>query len=558
MSGYDFGALCEGDAGRLERNREWNNFFGELIRNQPGVRSLGSLHRRRFWEEMAKCTAVLYPTDTPEVNCMIALEAQALGVPMVTTDDFALRETLGFKPTRVQAPWGTPNYVTEFVAATVRLVKDPEFAEEARKAGARHVSRETHSWDAIAEAWEALFHDEVTRRLAFHSSPKVSALVLVRRGQEMLERCLTSVSEIAGEVIVGDARPAETREREPLKLPEPGAFPGCRVTPIEFTDCAQARNELASHAIGEFFLSLDADEVLMTPELLREAIDDNVFFDAFRIECSVKNPGMQLPPAIRCFRHETPEGPLKWFGCCYESVGHAPNQPPLRCRPLDGVSIRLDDPGAPLFRGCLDDDELIQLMIRDRRENSGRIQGYLMGMLHYLALARQEQFANQGMTTIAHRCLNDCFEIWMRQGATWSGIDRETGFQLSRKALALLVEFDGRLRLTRRSPVEASYSVNFKRGSRSKPARVSGSMFFADVGEFQRYVNEAIADASPELEDQLQFPPAPITECGTIQGARRPLPIEWFGLARSGGLLAVPGGEAENTSGRPFAEGKIG
>jgi glycosyltransferase involved in cell wall biosynthesis len=178
VSGYDFGALCQGDGGRLERNREWNNFFGELIRNQPGVRSLGSLHRRRFWEEMAKCTAVLYPTDTPEVNCMIALEAQALGVPMVTTDDFALRETLGFKPTRVQAPWGTPNYVTEFVAATVRLVQDPEFAEEARKAGARHVSRETHSWDAIAEAWEALFHDEVTRRLAFHSSPKVSALVL--------------------------------------------------------------------------------------------------------------------------------------------------------------------------------------------------------------------------------------------------------------------------------------------------------------------------------------------------------------------------------------------
>ena len=181
-----------------------------------------------------------------------------------------------------------------------------------------------------------------------------------------------------------------------------------------------------------------------------------------------------------------------------------------------------------------------------------------MGMLHYLALARQEQFANQGMTTIAHRCLNDCFEIWMRQGATWSGIDRETGFQLSRKALALLAEFDGRLRLTRRSPVEASYFVNIKRGSRSKPARVSGSMFFADVGEFQRYVNEAIADASPELEDQLQFAPAPITECGTIQGARRPLPVEWFGLARSGGLPAVPGGEAENISGRLCAKGKTG
>jgi hypothetical protein len=55
-------------------------------------------------EEMARCTAVLYPTETPEVNCMIALEAQALGA-MVTTDDFALRETLASN--RQGGTWGT-------------------------------------------------------------------------------------------------------------------------------------------------------------------------------------------------------------------------------------------------------------------------------------------------------------------------------------------------------------------------------------------------------------------------------------------------------------------
>jgi glycosyltransferase involved in cell wall biosynthesis len=162
LSGYDIRALCESDALRLERNRERNHYFGELARNRPGVRPLGSLQPPPLLGSQ-DCTAVLYPTETPEVNCMIAPEAQALGVPMVTTDDFALRETVGFKPTRVHAPWGTADYVAEFVATTVRLVDDPEFAEEARKAGLRHVSRETHSWDAIAEAWEALFQDELTR-----------------------------------------------------------------------------------------------------------------------------------------------------------------------------------------------------------------------------------------------------------------------------------------------------------------------------------------------------------------------------------------------------------
>lgn len=507
LAGYDIRARCEEDPTRIAPSREWNRYFDHLAGQQPGVRSLGSLSRRRFWEAMADCTALLYPTDTPEVNCMIALEAQALGVPMVTTDDFALRETLGFKPTRVKAPWGTSEYVAEFVETTLRLVEDRAFASEARTAGFAHVSPATHSWDAIAVQWETLFQAELENPVVVKKAPKLSVLILVRRGEEMLLKSLPSICGIADEVIIGDARPTEVLQGKAL---ETGiCAPICKTVTIKFIDCAQARNDMAGYAVGEYILSMDAGEVLAQPDLLREAVEMNVFFDAFKIDCAVPN-AIQWPAEVRCFRRETPEGLLRWFGCCYESVGYEANVPPLRCREVAGVAMRLEDPVAPLFRGCVDENESEWLMAEDRRKNPGRMRGYLMRMLHALANARRELSRHGGMTRAAQDSLNDCIEIWRCQETTWREGERETAFQWSREALALLAQFAGRLRATRRRPLEATYSFELKRGKRSQPVGASERLHFVDVAELQRFLNERIARTAPELNEQLQDAPLPI------------------------------------------------
>ena len=63
-----------------------------------------------------------------------------------------------------------------------------------------------------------------------------------------------------------------------------GPLPLRRIVDIPFEDFAQARNALARHADGDYIFWQDADEVLVNGAQLRAWIDDNVFFDAFKIE----------------------------------------------------------------------------------------------------------------------------------------------------------------------------------------------------------------------------------------------------------------------------------
>lgn len=185
------------DLRQPDRVLEHNRLCDELIRRSPGVHQIGPLTRRRLWQELAAADAVLYPTDFPESSCMVALEAQALGVPIVTTGRFALAETVGFRETSIIEPWRSPAYVRSFAEAAARLVEDTDFARRASEAGRRHVTRESHSWEAIARSWDATFHRlfrerferckaGVLRRL-LRDSDVIAARRLVDREPEALQ-----------------------------------------------------------------------------------------------------------------------------------------------------------------------------------------------------------------------------------------------------------------------------------------------------------------------------------------------------------------------------------
>ncbi len=153
---YDMSTFPE--PARLARARAAEKVYDRLARASRGVRRIGPLRRCELWREMSRADCVLYPTDTHEVSCMVALEAQALGVPIVTTARFALPETIAFHDGLVASPWGTPAYRDEFAAKVFRFVEDRDFARRAREAGRAHVAPGSHSWDAIARSWTDLFH----------------------------------------------------------------------------------------------------------------------------------------------------------------------------------------------------------------------------------------------------------------------------------------------------------------------------------------------------------------------------------------------------------------
>jgi len=85
----------------------------------------------------------------------------------------------------------------------------------------------------------------------------VSLCMMVKDEEGNLPRCLDSVRDLAGELIVVDTG---STDRTPLIATRYGAD----VIPFDFTiiDFAAARNHAIAHASGRWILMLDADEIL--------------------------------------------------------------------------------------------------------------------------------------------------------------------------------------------------------------------------------------------------------------------------------------------------------
>lgn len=466
VSSYDLGPLRVSDA--------LSDFYrqcSELIAESPGVLALGSLDRRSFWSELASCKAVLYPTNFPEISCMVALEAQAMGVPIVTTGRFALAETVGFEETLISEPWGSSGYVQGFVAKVRRIVEDPDFRRQATEAGRRHISRASHSWDAVAKDWTQFFDRKLTE-----CSPtnKISATILVKNEEAHIRRCVESFEDFVDEIIVGDTGSTDLTlailesmgfSEHPATTP-PGGGPPRRWVRIDFEDFAQARNDLSSFATGDYIYWQDADEVLVGGEGLRAWVDQNVYFDAFAIEQRHVMLDMAMPPdkPLRCFRPRTADGPLKWVGCVHELVEHGVNRPPRRAMNLADVFV--------VHTGYLYEDLRFEkaaernwrLAAKDRRDNPERFMGYIFGIREFLNLAKWEVAEAGQMTHKAYRCLNLGFEIWQRTVSRYPRRYREIGFEYSRDILEMLARFGLALRSTGQVPIEVDFAFAARRG----------------------------------------------------------------------------------------------
>jgi len=120
-----------------------------------GVTFTGRLGKRRLVEEMQRASILLYPNNFQETFCLTALEAQAAGLPIVSSQ-------LGALPTTVHPDAclllpghpSTPDYQARFVAAAADLLHDPIRRARMAQAGIAHAS--LHDWHAVATAWQRL------------------------------------------------------------------------------------------------------------------------------------------------------------------------------------------------------------------------------------------------------------------------------------------------------------------------------------------------------------------------------------------------------------------
>gem|GEM_PF-1201966 len=571
-----------------------------LLRGSRGITSCGALTRREFWSTLIGCRALIYPGDSAETSCMVALEAQALGVPVVTSARFALTETVAFQDTLVAEPWGTDAYVDSFVAKVCRLLADETFDRAAREAGRRHVIRESHSWDAIAARWsehfEQLFaHRFATRKAGILRSllhtgsledatnlaasepphlldpadladlqaltpirrvddqarlgaeltrtrprPKISATLLVKNEEAHLRRCLESISDIADEIIIGDTGSTDRT----LSIAEEMGFVrtcGCdpdvarlrrRIVAVTFNDFAQARNDLARHATGDYILWQDADEVLIHPDRVRPWIDDNVYYEGFCWEQRHALVDGQIAPdrPIRCFRRETEAGSLRWFGCIHEVVEYELNRGPTRILPI--TEVYLAHVGY-LFEALRIDKSIVRnlpLLVRDRIENPDRSLGYVLGLREYMSLANLEiEQAGGAMTRKAYRYLEYGFEVWDQHIRQLSEPYRRVAYGYYQEILSKLAHFRLPLRKTGCIPFRADVSISTGHvGGQGVNGNISA--LFSSLDELKEAAETNLRAAGEWITGQTLPPPAAIEIESTPRWLQVDLPPALFGL----------------------------
>jgi glycosyltransferase involved in cell wall biosynthesis len=122
------------------------------------VHPLGALSKDDSYLQLAESQLMLYPCDFPEISCIVALEAQGLKTPIITTKGFALTETVGVQDWLVEGLPGSREYQDGFIGKVEALLTNNSFYDETTQMGYQWVIPR-FTWPTIAREWSALFEE---------------------------------------------------------------------------------------------------------------------------------------------------------------------------------------------------------------------------------------------------------------------------------------------------------------------------------------------------------------------------------------------------------------
>jgi glycosyltransferase involved in cell wall biosynthesis len=115
---------------------------------------------------MAHCLAAVVPSVWPDPCPSVALEAMAVGRPVVASAVGGLPELVVDGKTGIHVP---PADVQALRAALAKIISDPEL--RGRLGAAAHERAKDYSLGSVADAWEQVFLDVVDQRMAQPAAP---------------------------------------------------------------------------------------------------------------------------------------------------------------------------------------------------------------------------------------------------------------------------------------------------------------------------------------------------------------------------------------------------
>lgn len=226
------------------------NRCAHLVRSTPGVKSVGSLSKSAWYTLLGSSKAVLYSCLFPEVSCILALESQAVGTPVVTTLDWALKETVvGGELIPLSSDF--EKYANEFVDITLDLLGSTNKWSALSEAGISSVV----SWSSIA-ADLLKYIESLTNAKLLEKLPTVSAHILTKDEEANIVGCIRSIKPFVDEVVVCDTG---SKDRTVDLARQEGARVVFYNSPNEF-NFAEARNSALKSHHTDWVFWIDADE----------------------------------------------------------------------------------------------------------------------------------------------------------------------------------------------------------------------------------------------------------------------------------------------------------
>lgn len=133
------------------------DYYEKLMRRidkglqQPGVTMHGMVGQSKLHDFYAKSGFWVYPTQFPEISCITAMKAQALGAWPVASSRGALSETILDPSQRVAGDMKTEEGRQAWFEELVRRLENPPSIDEVRAMARK--AREAFSWRKVAEQW---------------------------------------------------------------------------------------------------------------------------------------------------------------------------------------------------------------------------------------------------------------------------------------------------------------------------------------------------------------------------------------------------------------------
>jgi len=153
--------------------------YGALYKaaEQSGVQWRGSVRQPDLLQHLGRTGLLLYPNTFNETSCIAAIEAQASGCVVITSNKAALQETVlhGETGLCIEGEPQTIEYQRSFVEAAVGVLTNPDlFARLSAAARAR--AHEQYGWDTIAADWTTIFAEMAAHRVSGRFTGPLSLL----------------------------------------------------------------------------------------------------------------------------------------------------------------------------------------------------------------------------------------------------------------------------------------------------------------------------------------------------------------------------------------------